>query len=126
MSKKQKILVICISVLFSILAVGGITMAFLLGYNNFQPPKPAILQTDEEIFISMQANDNFKSYRFIFQSEDEEIVVDSAVNVISSNDFLLNGGKLGKQFSISCQYIAENEKNNSKYCTHLPQNKKFN
>lgn len=114
MSKKQKILIICISVLFSILAVGGITMAFLLGYNNFQPPKPAIMQTDEDIFISMQANDNFKAYRFIFQSEDEEIVIDSTVNVISSNDFLSNGGTLGKQFSISCQYIAENEKNNSK------------
>lgn len=114
--KRSKILIIVVSVVLGILAVGGIAVAFMLNYNTHAPKTPLVLNDGQNIFISTEMNDNYKGYRFKFTDEaDNEIIIDSENNQLSVDELLEKEIVLGKTYKISTCYLAENIGNNSEY-----------
>ena len=114
--KRSKIIYILLSVLLALLAIGGVTAAFLLNYNTFAPDALAVLDDGQNIFISTTMNDNYKGYRFKFVDETEKtILIDSEKNQISVAEMLENKIELGKSYKVSVCYLAENVGNNSQY-----------
>ena len=90
----------------------GILLAFLLNYNSTAPDKVQI--TNQEIqYFSVNANDNYHGYRFVFQSENDKIEVESKTNVISIND--VKGLDEGTKYQISACYLGQTEGANSDY-----------
>lgn len=114
--KRSKILIIVMSVVLGILAVGGIAVAFMLNYNTHAPKTPLVLDDGQNIYISTEMNDNYKGYRFKFVDDnDNEIIIDSENNQLTVNELIENDIELGKTYKISTCYLAENVGNNSEY-----------
>ena len=112
---KKNIKLVIMWVMLGLVAVVGLTTAFLLNYNTYSPSAPRILDDGKNIYISTTLNDNYVGYRFKFTSRDKEIFVDSTDNVIGADEFLAEGGQLGKTYDISVCYLAQNAGNNSQF-----------
>ncbi len=113
--KKKNVKTILISLALGVVAVAGLTTAFLVNYNTYSPEKPAVLNDGSNIFISTSLNDNYAGYRFKFEGDEETIIIDSQTNVITADDAIAEGVKLGETYQISTCYISKNEGNNSKF-----------
>jgi len=114
MKKKAKI--ILISIVISVVALAGLVSAFLINYNTYSPEAPVVLDDGKNIFITTSLNDNYVGYRFKFIDENnDEIIIDSQDNILSSKDVIEKGCKLGETYKISTCYIAQNKGNDSKY-----------
>lgn len=118
-SNNKLIFIICVVVL-SLVALAGLTTAFLLSYNGSSPKAPLILEDGENIYISTEANDGYEGYRFKFSSTEEEIIIDCDTNIISSTFAIEKGVQLGKTYNISTCYLSEKEGNNSEYSKEIP------
>ncbi len=116
---KQKMLIIISTIILSVLAIIGLATAFLLSYNGYSPAQPVVFDDGKNIYISCQANENYNGYRFKFSSSDNEIIIDSKTNIISSSDAIKNNVKLGVTYDISACYLADKEGNNSEYSKEI-------
>lgn len=116
---KNKILRIVIISVLVIVAIGGITTAFLFNYNNEVPNAVEIYQNDEETFISAKANTSYKGYKFVLSEGENEIVVESQSNVITLSKCLEEGAMLGKTYKVKVCYLGENANNNSQFSKEI-------
>ena len=119
---KKSVSVILLSMILGLIAVAGLVSAFLLNYNTFSPNAPLILDDGENIFITTSLNENYVGYRFRFLSGEEEILVDSAENVVDSLQVVEAGGKLGEEYKVSVCYLAKNSGNNSQFSKEVEWN----
>lgn len=112
---KEKLWLIVGGSVIGVAILIGILLAFLLNYNSTAPDKVQI--TNQEIqYFSVNANDNYHGYRFVFQSEnDKKIEVESKTNVISINDVKVKGLVEGTKYQISACYLGQTEGANSDY-----------
>ncbi len=109
---KEKLWLIVGGSVIGVAILIGILLAFLLNYNSTAPDKVQI--TNQEIqYFSVNANDNYRGYRFVFQSENDKIEVKSKTNVISIND--VKGLDEGTKYQISACYLGQTEGANSDY-----------
>lgn len=107
--------------LLGVAIIVGVVLAFLLGYNSNAPGQVNIVKLDKTYF-SVNANNNYKGYRFVFNSNEEEfvfnsneeeLVFESEDNVIVLDE--LEGLEAGKKYQISACYLGETESANSDY-----------
>lgn len=118
--KRSKFLIIIISIVLAILALGAIAVSFMLNYNTFAPNELTVLDDGENIYISTNMNDNYKGYRFKFIDEnDKEIIIDSKNNQVSVNELLEMKIALGQTYKVSVCYLAENSGNNTEYSDEI-------
>ena len=109
---KEKLWLIVGGSVIGVAILIGILLAFLLNYNSTAPDKVQI--TNQEIqYFSVNANDNYHGYRFVFQSENDKIEVERKTNVISIND--VKGLVEGTKYQISACYLGQTEGANSDY-----------
>lgn len=109
---KEKLWLIVGGSVIGVAILIGILLAFLLNYNSTAPDKVQI--TNQEIqYFSVNANDNYHGYRFVFQSENDKIEVERKTNVISINDVI--GLVEGTKYQISACYLGQTEGANSDY-----------
>ena len=114
MKKSAKVVYITLAVLFALLLIGGLVLAFLLNYNLYCPEYIKIIDDGKNIYLTTSSNENYRLYRFIFTDESgNEIVIDSENNTLQSDKFFESGVELGKTYKIQSQYISENAGNNS-------------
>ncbi len=114
MKKSAKVVYITLAVLFALLLIGGLVLAFLLNYNLYCPEYIKIIDDGKNIYLTTSSNENYRSYRFIFTDESgKEIVIDSENNTLQSDKFFESGVERGKTYKIQSQYISENTGNNS-------------
>lgn len=114
MKKSAKVVYITLAVLFALLLIGGLVLAFLLNYNLYCPEYIKIIDDGKNIYLTTPSNENYRSYRFIFTDESgKEIVIDSENNTLQSDKFFESGVERGKTYKIQSQYISENTGNNS-------------
>ena len=114
---KEKLWLIVGGSVIGVAILIGILLAFLLNYNSTAPDKVQI--TNQEIqYFSVNANDNYHGYRFVFQSENDKIEVESKTNVISIND--VKGLDEGTKYQISACYLGQTEGANSDYSQPVP------
>ncbi len=109
---KKKLWLIIGGSLLAVAIIVGIMLTFLLGYNSNSPDKVNIVNLDNTYF-SVNANNNYKGYRFVFNSNEEELVFESEDNVIVLDE--LEGLEAGKKYQISACYLGETESANSDY-----------
>ncbi len=115
-SKKNKIIVVLLSIFACIFAIGGVVTAFILNYNTYSPNPVEILDDGKNIYLYIEMNDNYSKYRLKFNSDgSEEIVIDSDNNIISLENLMQKGVKLGQAYTITSCYLSDNEGNNSQY-----------
>ncbi len=112
---KKNAKTILITLALAVIAIVGLTTAFLVNYNTYSPEKPVVLDDGSNVYISTSLNDNYAGYRFKFEGEEGEIFVDSKENVISSLLAVEKGVKLGEKYQVSTCYVSQNEGNNSQY-----------
>lgn len=114
MKKSTKVVYITLAVLFALLLIGGLVLAFMLNYNLYCPEYVKIIDDGKNIYLTTSSNENYRLYRFIFTDESgKEIVIDSENNTLQSDKFFESGVELGKTYKIQSQYISENAGNNS-------------
>lgn len=114
MKKSAKVVYITLAVLFALLLIGGLVLAFMLNYNLYCPEYVKIIDDGKNIYLTTSSNENYRSYRFIFTDESgNEIVIDSENNTLQSDKFFESGVERGKTYKIQSQYISENAGNNS-------------
>lgn len=114
MKKSAKVVYITLAVLFALLLIGGLVLAFLLNYNLYCPEYVKIIDDGKNIYLTTSSNENYRLYRFILTDEvGNEIVIDSENNTLQSATLLESGVELGKTYKIQSQYISENAGNNS-------------
>lgn len=116
----NKVLIIVLSVVVGVLALGGIVTAFILNYNVFSPEKVEIIDDGSSVYLTTTANDNYKSYRFKFvDEENNEIIIDSESNILTLPELQNNGIEIGKTYKISTCYISDNDGNNSQFSQEI-------
>ena len=107
--------------LLGVAIIVGVVLAFLLGYNSNAPGQVNIVKLDKTYF-SVNSNNNYRGYRFVFNSNEEEfvfnsneeeLVFESEDNVIVLDE--LEGLEAGKKYQISACYLGETESANSDY-----------
>ena len=109
---KKKFWLIVGGSIIGVAIIVGILLAFLLNYNSTAPNKVQI--TNQELtYFSINANDNYHGYRFVFESDSDSITVNSEENVISQND--IEGLVAGRRYQISACYLGQSEGANSDY-----------
>lgn len=114
MKKSAKVVYITLAVLFALLLIGGLVLAFMLNYNLYCPEYVKIIDDGKNIYLTTSSNENYRLYRFIFTDESgNEIVIDSENNTLQSDKFFESGVERGKTYKIQSQYISENAGNNS-------------
>lgn len=114
MKKSAKVVYITLAVLFALLLIGGLVLAFMLNYNLYCPEYVKIIDDGKNIYLTTSSNENYRLYRFIFTDESgNEIVIDSENNTLQSDKFFESGVELGKTYKIQSQYLSENAGNNS-------------
>ena len=89
-----------------------VVLAFLLSYNSNAPGQVNIIKLDKTYF-SVNSNNNYKGYRFVFTSNEDELVFESEDNVIILEE--LEGLKAGVTYQIKACYLGETESANSDY-----------
>ncbi len=112
---KQKMLILISTIILSVVAIVGLAMAFLLSYNGHSPQKPTIFDDGKNIYISCQANENYRGYRFKFSANGKDLLIDSKFNIISSSYAVENGATLGTSYDVSTCFLADKEGNNSEF-----------
>ncbi len=113
---KKKVLFIMLAVVISIIAIGGIVTAFMLNYNVSAPNNLRVIDDGRNIYVAVDMNDNYKSYKFVFidtEDEESEIVIESDKNILTIDELQAQGIEIGHTYNITVTYIAENEGNNS-------------
>lgn len=114
MKKSAKVVYITLAVLFALLLIGGLVLAFMLNYNLYCPEYVKIIDDGKNIYLTTSSNENYRLYRFIFTDESgNEIVIDSENNTLQSDKFFESGVERGKTYKIQSQYLSENAGNNS-------------
>ena len=114
MKKSAKVVYITLAVLFALLLIGGLVLAFMLNYNLYCPEYVKIIDDGKNVYLTTSSNENYRLYRFIFTDESgNEIVIDSENNTLQSDKFFESGVELGKTYTVQSQYISENAGNNS-------------
>ena len=98
--------------LLGVAIIVGVVLAFLLGYNSNAPGQVNIVKLDKTYF-SVNSNNNYRGYRFVFASNGEELVFESEDNVIILED--LEGLHAGTTYQIRACYLGETESANSDY-----------
>ena len=98
--------------LLGVAIIVGVVLAFLLGYNSNAPGQVNIVKLDKTYF-SVNSNNNYRGYRFVFASNGEELVFESEDNVIILED--LEGLQAGTTYQIRACYLGETESANSDY-----------
>lgn len=104
--KKKKLVIIILSVVIGVLALGGLVYAFILNYNISSPSQVTILDDGNNIYITTSMNDNYDEYRFILKSDDKEIVINSKSNTLTVDQLIENGAVLGQTYQIRCMYLS--------------------
>lgn len=104
--KKKKLVIIILSVVIGVLALGGLVYAFILNYNISSPSHVTILDDGNNIYITTSMNDNYDEYRFILKSDDKEIVINSKSNTLTVDQLIENGAVLGQTYQIRCMYLS--------------------
>lgn len=89
-----------------------VVLAFLLSYNSNAPGQVNIIKLDKTYF-SVNSNNNYKGYRFVFTSNEDELVFEGEDNVIILEE--LEGLKAGVTYQIKACYLGETESANSDY-----------
>lgn len=89
-----------------------VVLAFLLSYNSNAPGQVNIIKLDKTYF-SVNSNNNYKGYRFVFTSNEDELVFESEDNVIILEE--LEGLQAGVTYQIKACYLGETESANSDY-----------
>lgn len=89
-----------------------VVLAFLLSYNSNAPGQVNIIKLDKTYF-SVNSNNNYKGYRFVFTSNEDELVFESEDNVIILEE--LEGLQAGETYQIKACYLGETESANSDY-----------
>ena len=98
--------------LLGVAIIVGVVLAFLLGYNSNAPGQVNIVKLDKTYF-SVNSNNNYRGYQFVFASNGEELVFESEDNVIILED--LEGLHAGTTYQIRACYLGETESANSDY-----------
>lgn len=117
--KKKKILIILISCILSVVAVGGLATVFLLNYNPYVPDGVEVVQNDEQTFLIVKANTSYVGYRFILEEGENKISIDCENNVLTLDKCLTNGVELGKTYKVKFCYLSKTEGNNSQYSAEI-------
>ena len=92
MKKSTKVVYISLAVLFAVLMIGGLVLAFMLNYNLYCPEYVKIIDDGKNIYLTTSSNENYRLYRFIFTDESgKEIVIDSENNTLQSDKFFESG-----------------------------------
>lgn len=110
---RKKVLFIILSLVIAVIAIGGIVTAFILNYNVSAPNNLRIVDDGKNVYVAVDMNDNYLSYKFVFTSGENEIVIDSKKNILSIEELQEQGIELGQTYTVTVQYIAENQGNNS-------------
>lgn len=114
MKKSTKVVYISLAVLFAVLMIGGLVLAFMLNYNLYCPEYVKIIYDGKNIYLTTSSNENYRLYRFILTDEvGNKIVIDSENNTLQSATLMESGVELGKTYTIQSQYLSENAGNNS-------------
>lgn len=115
---RKKILLILIGVFAGICVAVAIALAFLLNYNVSSPNQVQILK-DNQTYFSVNSNNNYKGYRFVFENNGDKIVVNSSKNVIILEVIILEedvtGFVPGQKYYVTACYLGETEGANSDY-----------
>ncbi len=111
----KKLILIISTILLALVAVAGLAMAFLLNYNGFSPAKVQVLDDGENVYIMTTVNDSYEGYRFKFTTNENEIIIDSTTNMISSELIIEKGAIIGQTYNVSTCYLGKNKGNNSEY-----------
>ena len=115
MKKSAKVVYITLAVLFALLLIGGLVLAFMLNYNLYCPEYVKIIDDGKNIYLTTSSNENYRLYRFIFTDESgKEIVIDSENNTLQSDKFFESGVERGKTYTVQSQYISENAEKSKK------------
>ena len=109
---KKKIWLIVGSSIIGVAIVVGILLAFLLNYNSNAPDQVQVAN-QELTYFSVNANDNYQGYRFVFELDGEAITVNSESNIISLDD--IEGLVAGQRYQVSACYLGQTEGANSDY-----------
>ena len=107
--RKKLWLTVIVSVLFAGVLI-AVVLTFLLFYNSEVPNK--VEQRDNTYFY-VEANNNYKGYRFKFESEDQTLTFDNQSNIIYVKD--MDGLIAGSKYQVSACYISEKENASSEY-----------
>lgn len=112
----KKIIKILCFVFLGMVAIAGIISAFVLNYNIYPPSAPYVIDDGANVFFSTQINENYQGYRFkISAPGEQDIIIESQENVISSQTMTQRGMVVGKQYEVSVCYLGETEGSNSPY-----------
>lgn len=112
---KKKVLQISIGIVAGLGIVVAIILAFLLNYNVSSPNQVEILK-DVKTYFSVNANNNYKGYRFVFEGDGDKVIVDSPKNIIIlDEDIKSQDLKVGVKYSVYACYLGETEGANSDY-----------
>ena len=107
--KKKLWLIILGSVLF-VGVIVGIVLAFLFANNCDMPNK---VEQKDNVYFYVDANNNYKGYRFKFENENQTLVFDSQSNIIYIDD--LEGLIAGSKYQVSACYLSDSDSANSEY-----------
>lgn len=110
--EKKKVWLIVGGSIIGLAIMIGILLAFLLNYNSNAPDKVKI-ENQEQTYFSVNANDNYRGYRFIFVSDSDTITVDSLDSVLLMDD--VEGLIPGQEYQVSACYLGQSEGANSDY-----------
>lgn len=112
---KKKVFSLIGFISLGLVAIAGIAAAFIMNYNTFSPSKPTILDDGKNIIITTSHNENYRGYRFKFQSSIDEVVVESEDNVLTAQELKETDLVVGGRYAISACYLGETEGGNSPY-----------
>ena len=122
---KEKLWLIVGGTIIGVAIIVGIVLAFLLNYNSSAPNKVQISEL-EDTYFSVNANDNYHGYRFVFDSDQASFTINSEKNVINTNDIesliaeTEEGLVPGREYQISACYLGQTEGANSDYSQPVP------
>lgn len=113
---KKQIITIIVSIVISLLAMGGIITAFILNYNVSTPDKVSVYDDGKNVYVKAEMNDNYSFYNFKFTQEgQDDIIIETENNVLTLEFLESEGIVVGQEYQISVKYISENDGNDTDY-----------
>lgn len=113
MKKNAKIIIF--SLIVAVFALAGLVPAFLVNYSIASPSVPTIIDDGQNICLTTSFHDSFAGYRFKFSRNGEDVLVDSQQNLITAEEFIEKGGKVGFEYDVSVCYKSKKAGNYSNY-----------
>lgn len=114
--KSKKVLIVLCSIVLAGLVGAGLALAFVLGYNPYQPNELKVIDDGKSVYVYADMNDNYDSYRFKFENAERgDLIVDSTKNLMTSFDMFRSGVEMGVEYKISVSYINKDNTKNSWY-----------